>query len=115
MNDSVETFINHLRTERQASMHTVRSYEDDLALYSSYLAEFQGDQVDPTAADSVRLRRYSAWLSGRGYASSTVARRLASLRLVLPLPAQGRDGDGGSIGRAPKSEAGETIASIAPR
>ena len=80
MHDSIASFINHLRTERQASMHTVRSYEDDLALYSSYLAEYQGDGADPTSADSVRLRRYSAWLSGRGYASSTVARRLASLR-----------------------------------
>ena len=27
-----------------------------------------------------RLRRYSAWLAGRGYAPSTIARRLASLR-----------------------------------
>jgi integrase/recombinase XerC len=58
----------------------LRSYEDDLALYSSYLVEVQGPAADPTAVDSVRLRRYSAWLTGRGYAPSTVARRLASLR-----------------------------------
>jgi integrase/recombinase XerC len=58
----------------------VRSYEDDLAVYHTYLSEIQGEGVDPTGVDSVRLRRYSAWLTGRGYAPSTVARRLASLR-----------------------------------
>jgi integrase/recombinase XerC len=80
MHHSVAAFIDHLRTERQASTHTLRSYEDDLALYSSYLAEVQGAAADPSAVDSSRLRRYSAWLTGRGYAPSTVARRLASLR-----------------------------------
>jgi integrase/recombinase XerC len=80
MHHSVAAFLDHLRAERQASVHTLRSYEDDLALYSSYLAEVQGPAADPTAVDSVRLRRYSAWLTGRGYAPSTVARRLASLR-----------------------------------
>jgi integrase/recombinase XerC len=80
MHHSVAAFLDHLRAERQASVHTLRSYEDDLALYSSYLVEVQGPAADPTAVDSVRLRRYSAWLTGRGYAPSTVARRLASLR-----------------------------------
>jgi integrase/recombinase XerC len=80
MHHSVVAFIDHLRTERQASIHTLRSYEDDLALYSSYLDEVQGAAADPSAVNSSRLRRYSAWLTGRGYAPSTVARRLASLR-----------------------------------
>ena len=30
--------------------------------------------------DSARLRRYSAWLNSQGYAATTIARRLASLR-----------------------------------
>lgn len=80
MHASIAAFIKHLQTERQASSHTIRSYQDDLELYSGYLAEVQGEEADPTAAGPSRLRRYSAWLSGRGYASSTIARRLASLR-----------------------------------
>ena len=80
MHRSIHAFIDHLRTERHASVHTVRSYEDDLELYSGYLAEVQGEEADPSAVDPVRLRRYSAWLASRGYAPSTVARRLASLR-----------------------------------
>jgi integrase/recombinase XerC len=80
MHSSIDAFIAHLRTERQASSHTLRSYQDDLQIYSSYLAEVQGGDADPSAADAARLRRYSAWLAGRGYAPSTIARRLASLR-----------------------------------
>jgi integrase/recombinase XerC len=80
MHPSVGAFLDHLRTERNASLHTIRSYDADLALFCRYLEETQGDEIDPTAADPRRLRRYSAWLNGRGYASSTIARRLASLR-----------------------------------
>jgi integrase/recombinase XerC len=80
MHGTISAFIHHLKTERQASAHTVRSYEEDLTIYSSYLSEVQGEEIDPAGVDSVRLRRYSAWLAGRGYAPSTLARRLASLR-----------------------------------
>jgi integrase/recombinase XerC len=82
---TITTFLDHLRTERNASPHTLRSYEDDLTLFGRFLAESLGldparEEADPTAADAKRLRRYAAWLGGRGYAPSTVARRLASLR-----------------------------------
>jgi integrase/recombinase XerC len=78
--DSVGGFLSHLKVERRASEHTIRSYEHDLALYRRYLTESQGEDSDVTAVSPARLRRYSAWLSGEGYAASTVARRLASLR-----------------------------------
>ena len=80
MHPTVAAFLGHLRTERNASAHTLRSYEDDLSLFCAYLGESVGEGADPTAADSQRLRRFSAWLHGRGYAASTIARRLASLR-----------------------------------
>jgi integrase/recombinase XerC len=80
MHRSLSAFIDHLKTRSQASAHTIRSYEDDLALYSKYLTETLGEGADPAAVDSARLRRYLAWLTSQGYAPSTVARRLASLR-----------------------------------
>jgi integrase/recombinase XerC len=80
MHECVSAFLDHLQMGRQASLHTVRSYEVDLGLYCRYLNEVQGEGADPAAVDSKRLRRYSAWLTGQGYAASTVARRLASLR-----------------------------------
>jgi integrase/recombinase XerC len=80
MHPTITAFLGHLRVERNASSHTLRSYENDLELFCEFLAETQGEEVDPTSADARRLRRYSAWLGSRGYAASTVARRLASLR-----------------------------------
>jgi integrase/recombinase XerC len=81
MHPSVVAFLEHLKRERNASPHTLRGYEDDLALFGRFLAEAGlGEDADPAAADARRLRRYAAWLSGRGYAPSTVSRRLASLR-----------------------------------
>ena len=83
MHATVAAFLGYLRSERNASPHTLRSYEDDLSLFCGFLEEVErveAGMANPTAADARRLRRYAAWLGGRGYASSTVARRLASLR-----------------------------------
>ncbi len=80
MHETISAFLTHLRDERSASPHTLRSYEHDLALFDSYLKTIRGDGADPVHADARRLRAYAAWLSSRGYAASTIARRLASLR-----------------------------------
>lgn len=77
---TTEAFLSHLQKERRASVHTLRCYEDDLAQFFTYLEEALGPNADPSGADGRRLRAYAAWLGGRGYAASTVARRLASLR-----------------------------------
>lgn len=76
---AVRSFLDHLAQERRASNHTLRNYQDDLKRFCSFLDE-SGGGMDPTEPDPKRLRAYSAWLSGRGYAPSTVARHLASLR-----------------------------------
>lgn len=80
MHGSIATFLSHLREQKGSSPHTIRSYGDDLGVYWQYLTEISGENADPMAVDARRLRAYSAWLSGRGYAASTIARRLASLR-----------------------------------
>ena len=80
MHASINSFLADLRTERQASSHTLRSYHDDMEIFTRYLEENQKEGNDPTIVDPARLRRYSAWLNGQGYAASTIARRLASLR-----------------------------------
>ena len=69
MDGFVSEFLTHLRIERQASVHTLRSYEHDLGLYCRYLDEAKGEGADPTTVDPVRLRRYSAWLSGQAFAA----------------------------------------------
>jgi integrase/recombinase XerC len=80
MHSSVAAFLDHLRNERQASPNTVCAYEVDLIQFSAYLDEALGEGADPTRVDSRRLRSFTVWLGTKGYAASTVARRLASLR-----------------------------------
>jgi integrase/recombinase XerC len=104
MDGFVSDFLTQLKIERQASAHTLRCYEHDLAIYCRYLTEAQGEGTDPTQVDPARLRRYSAWLTGQGFAASTVARRLASLRSFFRyLRRQGLVGSDPSAGlRNPK-------------
>jgi integrase/recombinase XerC len=82
MHPSVVQYLEHLKAERNSSAHTIRCYQDDLVLFCQFLDEGGGieGEADPIDVDGRRLRRYSAWLNGRGYAASTIARRLASLR-----------------------------------
>ena len=76
----MSSFLGYLENERQASEHTLRSYREDLEGFCRFLEETKGAEDDPTLADPGLLRRYSAWLSSQGYAATTIARRLASLR-----------------------------------
>ena len=76
---AIAAFLEHLRRERGASAHTIRGYAGDLAVFRTFLDETAG-RAATVSADPKRVRAYSAWLSGRGYAAGTIARRLASLR-----------------------------------
>jgi integrase/recombinase XerC len=74
-------FLTHLGLERNASDKTVKSYREDL----SQALEFARERLRKTHVDAedwtVRLlRSFVAWLHERGYAKSTVARRLAAVR-----------------------------------
>ena len=73
-------FLDHLKIERQASAHTIRSYEHDLGLYCRYLREAQGRGPTRAAVDSGPAASLFGLADGQGFAASTVARRLASLR-----------------------------------
>ena len=91
MDGFVTQFLTYLRIERQASAHTLRSYEHDLALYCRYRARGQGGRGRPErgrsgsaaalfgVADRSRLRRQHRRPSPGQFA------------LVLPVSPQARD------------------------
>lgn len=81
LSTAVARFLRYLEVERNASPLTIKSYREDLMLLEEYLAEQTGG-TSPSAAQitALDLRGYLASLHEAGYARSTVARRLASLR-----------------------------------
>ncbi len=77
MKEQMEGFLTYLSAERSVSDHTVRAYKNDIDQFLDYLrrAKFQFELVDHTF-----LRRYLSWLKTRGYASKSIARKIATLR-----------------------------------
>jgi integrase/recombinase XerC len=80
MRNAVDRFLKYLRVERNASALTIKSYREDLEALLEYLSELQGTMPSPGNVDTVALRGYVAALHEAGYARTTIARRLASLR-----------------------------------
>lgn len=81
MHTAIERFLQFLTVERNASELTVKSYREDLVALAEYLTEAAGGMTPAPGAISVLdLRTYVAALHEAGYARTSIARRLASLR-----------------------------------
>ncbi|NLE38028.1 MAG: tyrosine recombinase XerC [Pirellulaceae bacterium] len=81
MRDAIERFLRYLRVERNASELTIKSYREDLCALADYLSEAAGGTAPaPGAINMLDLRGYVAALHEAGYAKTTIARRLASMR-----------------------------------
>ena len=81
MRTAVARFLQFLAVERNASAYTVKSYREDLTALTDYLAEARGGRPpSPGDVTVFDLRGYVAALHEAGYAKTTIARHLASLR-----------------------------------
>jgi integrase/recombinase XerC len=82
MEDQIQTFVNFLQAERNASRETVRNYRSDLRQVASYL-HTAGHRSGPFHAADVtteQIRAYLHWLDRKGEKASSLARKLACLR-----------------------------------
>lgn len=78
MQADVEAFLEHLRSERQMSAHTLDGYRRDL---SKVLAWCEQEQLAAWAAlDTARLRRLVARLHQQGQSGRSLARLLSAVR-----------------------------------
>ena len=75
--DAVKSFIRSLQAERNASWHTIRSYESDL---DAYLRWCMSKSVDPIQPSRRALRAYLGYLNAAGYKRATINRHLSALR-----------------------------------
>ncbi len=81
MRTAIARFLQYLTVERNASAYTIKSYREDLTALADYLTEAHGGNCpQPEAITVLELRGYVAALHEAGYAKTTIARRLASLR-----------------------------------
>lgn len=81
MRPEVDRFLQYLRVERNASDLTIKSYREDLSALEEYITEARGGTCPgPGEIGVLELRGYVAALHEAGYAQTSIARRLASLR-----------------------------------
>jgi len=81
MHTAIARFLQYLRVERNASELTIKSYREDLMVLVEFLTDsYNGSCPEPSSISVLDLRGYVAALHEAGYAKTTIARRLASLR-----------------------------------
>ena len=81
MRTAVARFLKYLAAERNASPHTVKSYGEDLEALAAYLSEARNGSPPSSGEITVfDLRGYVSALHDSGYAKSSIARHIATLR-----------------------------------
>ena len=80
MKEALEKFIRHLRDERNASPHTLRSYQSDLEQFRGYLAPPGAKPPALARIDHRLIREYIGHLHAERLEKSSIARKLAALR-----------------------------------
>ena len=80
MRAAIARFLRYLQVERNASDLTIKSYREDLTALIEFLCDARGAAPAPRDITPLDLRQYVSALHQAGYAKSSVARHLATLR-----------------------------------
>ena len=75
----IESFLDYLRYERNYSEKTVLAYGEDITQLREYIQEGYG-VFDPAKINAEQIREWIVSLMDRGYTSTSVNRKLSSLR-----------------------------------
>ncbi len=71
-------FLDHLRSERGLSPHTIEAYGRDVGAFASFWAEGDWKEVQPDT-----ILRFLESLKGKAYSSATVCRMLIALKVFF--------------------------------
>ena len=109
MKQYLEEFLEHLRLNENASLHTVRAYESDLSQFLTFLAAHTGRRRPDLATgdfDRLNIRAFLGDLHARGNSRASAARKLAAIRTFgRYLRREGLiDGDPAALVGTPKRE-----------
>jgi len=109
MTDHLRAFLEFLALNRNASPHTVRAYESDLAQFIDHaaaLAAVNRADLKPAQLDRTALRSFLAYLHKQRRSRATAARKLAAARTFIRYLRHEEEieGDPGAMVSTPKRE-----------
>jgi integrase/recombinase XerD len=79
MQDYLSEFLDYLQTEKNAARNTIISYQFDLKRYLDFLARREVQILSALAPQDIRA--FLAELSALGYATTSIGRQLAAIRM----------------------------------
>ena len=86
MNAHLKEFLQFIRLNRNASVHTARAYASDLSQFLDHVAGMTGvprPKLKPEQLDRLAIRSFMADLHKRGLSRASAARKLAASRTFL--------------------------------
>ena len=109
MKEALDGFLDHLRLNENASLHTVRAYESDLSQFLEFLSGHASRRrLELTLADLTHhgIREFLSDLHRRGQSRASAARKLSAIRTFGKyLRREGAiDGDPAALVGTPKRE-----------
>lgn len=78
LKQNIEDFLIHLRFEQGCSPHTLKAYQEDLEVFLSYCGRCSIPEASTLSYHD--LHRFIIELGGQGYKSSSMERKIASLK-----------------------------------
>jgi integrase/recombinase XerC len=79
LSPSIQTFLDYLKFQKRYSPHTIRSYQDDLLQFFSFLKS-SFDAVALKDIDHNFIRSWLAEMKGEGISSRSITRKISSLK-----------------------------------
>jgi integrase/recombinase XerC len=80
MKSAVQQFLNYLRSVRNASPNTLRSYESDLSRFVTFLSPPGVEPPPPKEITHLMIREFVASLHDQKLEKTSIARKLSSVR-----------------------------------
>src|SRR4030088_1710752 len=83
MKSAVSQFLNYLRSVRNASVHTLRSYQTDLSQFITFLTPPEIETPAIAEITHLMIREFVAHLHDLNLEKSSIARKLAAIRSLF--------------------------------